>query len=494
MLFKIFLQHQWKEYTRSSIWQRNLATNIFIGFFLFLMMVNLLMIGFFIDPILQKLFPDTDPVMVFNGVILYYLGFDLLIRYLMQSLPTFAIESYLHLPVRKKSMAHFVTAKSIFHILNFLPLLVFIPFALTSVNQSHTAVSTLAWIIAIIFLIFNNNFVATYFKRQLVSRPLITLAAGLILIALGLLDHFGIIKLSAASALIFNAFLLVPLWALIPLMMVLLAYMLNYRLLLGKMYPDEIIKRKSAEVQDIPKIKYLNSMGLTGDLIMLDMKLWWRHKRTRTMLYMFPIFILYGFFFYPNPMYREQIGWLIFVGTFMTGGMTMNYLNYAFGYESNHFDGLLTSRIDMERFLRAKLTIGMLITVFCYIITIPYVFFSTRILMINTAAFLFNLGFISYVLLWMATFNKKRMDLAKGSSFNYQGVGAMNWIVLIPAFLLPILIYTPFGMTGHPNIGLAAIAILGILGLLTRKLWVKEIEKSFYRKKYAMADGFREGG
>jgi hypothetical protein len=140
------------------------------------------------------------------------------------------------------------------------------------------------------------------------------------------------------------------------------------------------------------------------------------------------------------------------------------------------------------------LTIGMLITVFCYIITIPYVFFSTRILMINTAAFLFNLGFISYVLLWMATFNKKRMDLAKGSSFNYQGVGAMNWIVLIPAFLLPILIYTPFGMTGHPNIGLAAIAILGILGLLTRKLWVKEIEKSFYRKKYAMADGFREGG
>ena len=60
------------------------------------MMLYLLMIGIFIDPILRKLYPDTDPVMIFNGVILYYLGFDLLIRYLMQSLPTFAIESYLH--------------------------------------------------------------------------------------------------------------------------------------------------------------------------------------------------------------------------------------------------------------------------------------------------------------------------------------------------------------------------------------------------------------
>ncbi len=130
MLFKIFLQQQWKETTRSSIWQRNLATNIFIGFFLLLMMGYLLMLGILIDPILRKIFPDDDPVAIFNGIIIYYLGFDLLIRYMMQSLPTFAIESYLHLPIRKRTMVHFVISKSIFHALNFLPLLVFVPFAM----------------------------------------------------------------------------------------------------------------------------------------------------------------------------------------------------------------------------------------------------------------------------------------------------------------------------------------------------------------------------
>jgi len=494
MLFRIFLEQQWKEYQRSSIWQRNLATNIFIGFFLLLMMGYLLMLGIFIDPILRKAMPDSDPVLVFNSVIIYYFGFDLLIRYLMQALPTFAIESYLHLPIRKRTMVHFVILKSVFHIMNFLPLLVFLPFAVVSITQAYNGMATLGWVIAIIFLILNNNFLATYFKRQLVSKPLITLFAGLVLIGLALLDNFGIIKLSTVSAFIFSSILKNPALAAIPVLLAVLSYGLNYLLLRGKMYPEEIIKRKSYQVQDIPRIKYLTSLGLTGDLVMLDLKLWWRHKRTRTMLYMFPIFILYGFFFYPMPMYREQIGWLIFVGTFMTGGMTMNYLNYAFGYESNHFDGILTSRVDIDMYLRAKLSIGMLLTTLCFIITIPYLFFSMEILLINFVTFLFNLGVLSYVLLFMATYNKKRMDLAKGASFNYQGVGAMNWLVMIPAFILPILIYTPFGILGYRFIGLASIGILGIIGLLTRKFWIRAIEKNFYKRKYVMADGFREGG
>jgi hypothetical protein len=494
MLFKIFLQQEWKETTRSSIWQRNLATNIFIGFFLLLMMSYLLMIGFFLDPILRKIFPDDDPVSIFNGIIIYYLGFDLLIRYLMQSLPTFAIESYLHLPIKKRTMVHFVISKSIFHPLNFLPLLVFLPFAINSIAPDYSSPSTVAWILSVVFLIFNNNFLSTYLKRQLVSKPLITLLAGVILISLAVLDHFGIIKLSLISTYFFHLLLQNPILTILTILLVLSSYSLNFFLLKSKLYPEEVIKRKSYQVQDIPRIKYLTSMGLTGDLVMLDIKLWWRNKRTRTILYMFPIFILYGFFFYPSPTYKESIGMLIFVGTFMTGGMTMNYLNYAFGYESNHFDGLLTNRVDMDLYIKAKLSIGMLISTICFILTIPYFLFDIDILIINFVTYLFNLGFISFTLLYLATYNKKRMDLSKGSSFNYQGVGAANWLVLLPAFIMPILIYLPFWAMGYRYTGFATIGLIGILGLLTRKYWVKQIEKNFYKRKYIMATGFREGG
>ena len=222
------------------------------------------------------------------------------------------------------------------------------------------------------------------------------------------------------------------------------------------------------------------------------MKLWWGHKRTRSMPYMLPLFILYGLFFYPQPVYRDQTGWLIFVGVFMSGGLMMNYLNYAFGYESNYFDGILTRKIDMNRYIQAKLTIGILITTFCFVITVPYVFFGTDILIINIVTYLFNIGFLSFLLTYMATFNKMRMDLSKGSAFNYQGIGAMNWLVLIPAFILPVLIYTPFGLTGLKYTGLAVIGLTGIAGLLFRKAIVKKITDNFFHRKYIMAEGFRE--
>ncbi len=54
------------------------------------------------------------------------------------------------------------------------------------------------------------------------------------------------------------------------------------------------------------------------------------------------MFLLYGLFFYPNPVYKDMSGFLIFVGIFMSGGMMLNYANYAFAYESSYFDALAT--------------------------------------------------------------------------------------------------------------------------------------------------------
>ena len=65
---------------------------------------------------------------------------------------------------------------------------------------------------------------------------------------------------------------------------------------------------------------------------------------------------------------------------------------------------------------------------------------------------------------------------------------------MLPAFILPMLIYAPFGLLGYRFAGYAAIGFIGIVGLLTRKYWIRAIEKNFYKRKYIMAEGFREGG
>jgi len=114
---------------RSSIWQKNLALNIVLGFFILLMLFYLLLLGLFIDKILLEVKPDDDPIMVFNGILLYYFGAEFFMRFFMQSLPTLNIETYLHLPVKKSSIVHYVAAKSVFVIGNYLTWLVVFPFA-----------------------------------------------------------------------------------------------------------------------------------------------------------------------------------------------------------------------------------------------------------------------------------------------------------------------------------------------------------------------------
>ena len=207
---------------------------------------------------------------------------------------------------------------------------------------------------------------------------------------------------------------------------------------------------------------------------------------------MAPFFVLYGLMIYKDPVMLKQTGMQMFVGVFMTGGMMLNYANYAFGYESGYFDALLTKNIDFARYIRVKYYISVLLATIFYILTIPYAYYGIRILMINTAMYIYNIGFLSYILLFFATFNKKRVDLNRGGMFNYQGIGAMNWLAFIPAFLFPFLIYFLFRVSGYPTAGIYFSAILGLTGLVFMRPLLNIITRNFYKRKYIMAASFRE--
>jgi hypothetical protein len=106
--------------------------------------------------------------------------------------------------------------------------------------------------------------------------------------------------------------------------------------------------------------------------------------------------------------------------------------------------------------------------------------------------YLYNLGFLSFVLYYFATFVNKRMDLSRGATFNYQGLGATHWLSMLPAFLLPVIIYLPFRWAGFQTAGLIFIGAIGLTGLLFHKSLLNIVLKQFYKRKYIMAEGFRE--
>jgi fumarate reductase subunit D len=169
----------------------------------------------------------------------------------------------------------------------------------------------------------------------------------------------------------------------------------------------------------------------------------------------------------------------------------MSFGLYFFAWESGHFDLMLTANNTYKDYIKAKYFLMLSTSTIIYLLSTFYIFFGIKILIINSACFLFNIGVNSLLLLYFATNNNKHMDLSKGSAFNYQGVGGRHFVLMIPLLVIPIFIYLPFGLMDQTNVGFALISALGILGILFREKMLNLITQRFISKRHKMSEGFR---
>jgi len=485
------LAHQWKESRRSATFQKSIAVNIILGFFIVYFLLCFLVIGFFIDAILAKAFPSISPVQAFNGFLLFYFLLDLFMRFMLQELPVLAIQPYLHLPIKKANLVHYVLFKSVPSLFNCWQLLILVPFMVKVLVPAYGMGIALVWLVTIMALIFANNFLCLYFKRQLSNNPKLTLIFALVIITLILLDYLGFLSLRGTSAVAFGYLLQHPWVVALPLFWCGLVYVLNYQFLRAHTYPEEMAIRQAKSVEG-SDITFLNRFGEMGKLIALEMKLIWRHKRSKSVVFMSVFFLFYGFIFYPNKAYQEGFVMYIFVGIIMTGMFMFNYGQFVPSWQSGHFDALLTKRISPYQFYQAKFWFFIPIIFVSFLLTLPYGFFGIKILLINLAAFFFNIGINVFVVFYFSVLNKSRIDLSKSAAFNYQGVGASKFVMMLPLILLPILIYAPFGFMGLPYWGIFAIGLVGLTGFIFHRQLLHLTASRFLANKYKIAAGFRQ--
>ena len=123
-----FLSLEWKQFFRSSYWQKSLALNILMVFLALYFIVIFLSLGLGLYPILKKQYPNADPLLIVNGFLFYWLLADLVMRFFFQKLPVMTIKPLLILPIKKSKILHYVLGKSAISFFNFLPLFSIIPF------------------------------------------------------------------------------------------------------------------------------------------------------------------------------------------------------------------------------------------------------------------------------------------------------------------------------------------------------------------------------
>ena len=123
-----FTRLEWKQFIRSSYWQKSVAFNIFLVFIALYFILMFLGLGLGLYPLLKEKIPDKDPFTTVNQFLFYWFLADLLMRFFFQKLPVMSVKPLLVLPVKKSKIVHYVLSKSIISFFNFLPLFTVIPF------------------------------------------------------------------------------------------------------------------------------------------------------------------------------------------------------------------------------------------------------------------------------------------------------------------------------------------------------------------------------
>lgn len=490
-MLSTFLNQQWKEFWRSRNRGGSIAAQILLGFFMLYFLAIAVFIGFGMKFVIEKAFPGSDPITIFNGFILYYFLFDLAIRTQVQELPTLSIVPYLHLNIQKKTIVNFLNIKSLFSIFNFLPLFVFIPFSVMKIGPTLGFLTGMMYILSVIALTLFNNYLVLYLKRKAINN-IAYFGAGIVLIlGLAALDYYKIISVRDASNFVFVKIAQYSFLALGFVAATALIYKLNADFLRVNLYTEELSTKDAKKGST--DYAFLNRFGKVGELAALELKLVLRHKRSRSTAMMSIVFLAYGFIFYrPEFLDKDAFGKMLFAALFVTSSTILFYGQFMFAWQSTHFDGLLANKMDFKNFIKSKFLLFDISSAIIVILTTFYTFISVKLLWLHVAAFLYTVGFGSVIVLYFATFNYKRLELNSSATFNWQGIGASQFIITIPYMLIPILMYTPFGMLNIPYLGLAVLGSFGLIMLLMRNFWVNFLTKKFIEKRYKIAEGFRE--
>jgi len=314
----------------------------------------------------------------------------------------------------------------------------------------------------------------------------------LILVSVIALEYFKIFSLFHYSGLLFGFIVLKSYGLLVSLLMVAVAYLLNRWFFSLNYYAEKFNRKLERNKTVATDLSFLNRFGIIGELIGLELKLILRHKRTKSLLYMSCIFLLYGLFFYRGTAYANMPSMLFFVAMFMTGLLMLMFGQWFISWDSSHFDCLMTRNIPVRTYMSANYYLMIAFNVLCFVLTTPYFLFGMKIVYLHVAAFIFNIGVNIFLLMFLTTFNTKRVDLSKPNVMNYQGTTYKSFLIVLPIMFVPMAIVGI--MSNFLSLGAAlwTLTILGLVGILLRKQLLTLCVNQFNRRKYKLAEGFRE--
>ena len=453
-----FFYFAWREFLRSASKNKNMATKgVLIFFALYFILVALVM-GF---QLTEKLKDVENPVKAFNAMLLVYFGFELVLRVMMQNLPTFGFQPFLLWPVSRKRIARYMLNKSVLHFFNALPWFLGLPFVIRIAGPALSPVVFWSWLAALFFMIFVNHFLALYIKWRTNESDKFFYGFLITAAAVTAAEYFSLVDLTGAFGRVFDFVLTYPIASLAFPLSAAALYLFNQSYINSRFYLDELTPQKNDG--NTHNFSWLSNVGDYGKMLSLEVKMIMRNKRPRSTAMMSVLFIFYGLLIYRD--YKPDGSELIIVlgGMFMTGIFGMTYGQFFPAWHGKYYQLLMTQNMKMKQLLQSAFFLMAVTNVVFYLLSLGYMVITPKVLYIHFVVMLYNIGINSWVIFALGLNSKTAIELNQRAAFNYQGVGATQWLMTIPVLFGPLLV---FGLLSWVFGNITTYIIFGVIGLI----------------------------
>ncbi|REL39225.1 hypothetical protein DYD21_04525 [Rhodohalobacter sp. SW132] len=484
-----------REMVRSVSLQRNLLTAFFVLLIIGYFVVQFVGIAIFLGPILRNVFDIPDIPAFLNMAALYYLLFEFISRFFLQRPPLVDLKKYLHLPIRKSAIVQFMFVRSLVSLFSLAVIVLLMPVTLSDILPVYGATGAFFWLGTLFFLSMTLHFLLLCIKRSGGGLLKAVLLVGLPLVPFILL-YFDMINIGAYTEPFFALAMNGPLSMIIAVILCFISIAAAYSIYKKSAYTE--LPAVSAGMEKARfmggDVGLLSRFGLPGIIANTDLKLILRHKKSRGYLIVCVLFLFYGMLFYSSgdeELTRGAVYFSLFIGAFITGSFLLQYGQLLLSWNSASFDFYMTRRNGLFALMKGKYLLLAGSIVVAFILTIPYAYYGWEILAIHTAALFYNIGIGIHIIIYLALWQPKPMDINKGAMFNYDGVGVAQFVMIFPYILLMYIIYFIFDVIAGMYAALFILGGIGFAGILFRDKLLKISADKLRSDRHPISTSFR---
>ncbi len=489
-LYKILKQNGKLKDKRHPMFEKNRFMKFLAWFMIIYYAAILLLMGVTLPGGLKGAYNGVAAFHVLDGVLLYFLITDFWLRFALQETPAQQSKPYSLLPVRRSFLMNVYLTQAGLSLGNMFWAFFFVPFGAIAVWPLMGFWAFLSWLIGW-WLLFVANGYAYLFVRALcmkhIAWALLPAAIHAGLVVLMLVPEENVLDMPCTEFM--YAFAKIQLWPyLVVFAIIAFFYYINY-LLQSKMVYNEVAQKEEVEMKHATQMNFLNRYGAMGEYLKMEIKLRLRNKQVR----MGFIIALCAMCFFSAMLYFTDIYNGSFMKSFiclydyvLLGVMTLPTIMC---YEGNYIDGLMSRRQSIYELLKAKFYFNSISILIPLLFILPLVFIGKISLWMNLGYLFFTAGVLYPCFFQLAVYNKDTLPL--NQKITAKQANTMQQIITIVAMFLPIGVEKiVLVLLGNPG-GYFLMIALGLAGLLTHKLWLRNIYERMMQRRYVNMEGFR---